>query len=135
MAQTRSRLAVRMRAHAQVREDAAPLGNLDQAGLHHIAVVAVGEIGAVEGDMSAARGQQAADDVVQRRLAGAVAAQQRHDLARVHLKIDAVQHLGVAVAAAQIAHVEQWLRRANRCPRGRAHAVIACSRAAAPWPR
>ena len=72
----------RFSQHGQVREDAPALGHLDQPGLHHLAVVR-----AASGRRRRRRTrrrpgrEQAADGVVERRLAGAVAAQQRHDLA------------------------------------------------------
>jgi hypothetical protein len=89
--------------------------------------VAVGEVDAVELHAAAAGRHQAADDAVQRGLAGAVAAEQRHDLAAVHLQVDAPQHVGATISATQAAHLEQ---RAVGI-----HAATCCSRAAVPWPR
>ena len=49
-----------------------------------------------------------ADDRLQRRgLAGAVAAEQRHDLARLHVEAHAVQDVALAVPAVEVAHGEQ----------------------------
>ena len=42
-----------------------------------------------------------------RRAARAVAAQQRHDLAFVHVQVDAVQHVGFAVPALQVGDFEK----------------------------
>ncbi len=69
----------------------------------------------VEADRAAERPVEAADVVVQRRLAGAVAAQQRHDLAGADREVEAAQHLDGAVAwravTCDLKHAAPWRRR------------------------
>ena len=81
-----------------------------------IASAFAGDRLSIEGDGAAEWPVEAADIVVQRRLAGAVAAQQRHDLAGADRKIDAAQHLDGAVARPQRAdlkHAAPWRHRAR----------------------
>ncbi len=76
---------------------------------------------AAEHDLAASGRMQAADRAHQRRLAHAVAAEERDDLARAHLEVDAVQHLAAAVAGMQAAHREQGLGGGRCSGVGQAH--------------
>ena len=116
------RAELQVLAHAEVGEDAPPLGHLDEPGLDDTAGVRACQHLAAEAHFAIPRGQQRADGVVQGGLAGAVAAEERDDLARKHVEGDAAQHLDATVAGAQLAHLQQGL----------AHAAIPCRRAAAP---
>ena len=57
-------------------------------------------------DLAARRRHQPHDRLHRRRLAGAVAAEQRHHLARPRLERDAVQDMGAAVIGVQVLHGE-----------------------------
>ena len=69
-------------AHREVGEHAAPFRHLHQPGLDDAHGGCARDVGAVEADRAAERPVEAGNVVVEGRLAGAVAAQQRHDLAR-----------------------------------------------------
>ena len=73
-------------------------------GLHR---VGVGDVAAVEEDRPADRVDQPADRLEQRRLAGAVGAEQRDDLALADLDVDAEQHLHPVVRHVEPAHGQQ----------------------------
>jgi hypothetical protein len=63
---------------------------------------------------------QSGEDVHQRRLAGAVGAEQRHGLALAHLQVDAMQHRLRAVAGEEVVDAEQLITgRASRLGVGR----------------
>src|SRR5581483_3776866 len=62
---------------------------------------------AFERDRARAPRDDAHDRFERRRLADAVAAEQRHDLARAHLEIDAVQDVGFAVPGVEALHLEE----------------------------
>src|SRR5213594_2649046 len=62
---------------------------------------------AVEGDRAAPPADDAHHRLQRRRLARAVAAEQRHDLTGVHVEADAVQDVGLAVPRVQVADGEQ----------------------------
>ena len=91
---------------AQARQDAAALRHVGDA--HAAAQVrgGVGHVDTVERDAPAARRQQADQRLQQRRLAHAVVADDADRLAFVHLQRHAVQHRHVAVAGAELGHVE-----------------------------
>ena len=59
------------------------------------------------------RADDAHDRFERRRLAGAVAAEQGHDLARVNLEVDAVQDVRFAVPGVQVLDAEQGRLRAR----------------------
>src|SRR5579883_507436 len=109
-------------ANRQVGEDAPAFRDLDEARLDDAGRAGTGDIDTVEVDPAAERTIEAAEIVVERRLAGAVAAQQRHDLAGADAEIDAAQDLDWAIARAQALHVK------HEAPQAR-------STLAAPWPR
>ncbi len=101
-------------AHREIGEDAAAFRHLDQAGFDDPLGRFASDVAALETDRAAERPVDAADIVVERRLAGAVAAQQRHDLARTDREVDAAQDLDRAVTSAQTAdlkHASPWRRR------------------------
>ena len=80
----------------------------------------VGDVAAVEDDRALVGRDQAGDRLEQRRLAGAVGAEQRHDLALVDLEVDVEQHLHVAVADVEAPDEQQLglaLRGAGAAPR------------------
>ena len=85
----------------------------------------MGDVAPVEDDGSALGLGDPADGVEQRRLAGTVGAEQRHDLALVDLHVDAEEHLHVAVGHLDVAD-EQELG-----PTRRARSIAASDRAAA----
>ena len=68
----------------------------------------------VEGDRAVARARVAADRHHQRRLAGAVGADQRDDLAVVHVEVDAAQRRDVAVVGLDAAHGQEERRSQRR---------------------
>jgi hypothetical protein len=87
--------------HAHAREDAPSLGHVSDAAADDLVGVEPGDVLAVEQDAPGAGAGPAADGHQQRRLAGAVGADQGHDLAGRHLDVDPVQRLDRAVSRAQ----------------------------------
>ena len=67
----------------------------------------IGDIAAVELDLARARARLAENRHHQRRFAGAVGADQRDDLARVDVEIDALQRLDLAIGRTQGTDREQ----------------------------
>ena len=82
-------VAVDVRAQEQVvadrraGEDAAPFGDVRDTAPHDAMCRHPGDVGTVEADRPGLRAHQAADRAKQRRLAGAVCANERNDRARL----------------------------------------------------
>ncbi len=74
-------------------------------------------LGALHHHRALALADHAHDRLQSRGLAGAVAAQQRHHLARRHVEVDAVKDMGFPVPGLEPAHLQQRRRR-MRCGRG-----------------
>src|SRR6185312_13631423 len=89
----------------------------------------LGDVLAAEADAAAGGAEQAAEVVVQRRLARTVAAQHGDDLAFAQLEVDAMQDLHAVIAGMECFDLQQRAHRAPTASRG------AFMRAAAPWPR
>ena len=115
----RAPLAADVRAHAEVlpdgqlREEAAALGNVRDAGARDRVRLAARDRLAVEDDL-AGLAHDSRDRAQRRRLAGAVGAEQRDDLAFLHRQRDAVQGLDRPVARLDVAQLKQ--RRIVRRP-------------------
>src|SRR5262249_10513337 len=92
----------------------------DLAALGHVADTERGDLGgrhaarlpAEDLDAALARRRQPHDAAQRRRLAGAVAAEQRHDLAFADLEADAVQDVALAVIGMEPSSF-QWLHAAS----------------------
>ena len=90
--------------HAQVLLDrepgeyAAPLGHIAHAQARTVACIRTGDVAAAKGDAALHDRQQARDGFDQRRLADAVAADNRDDLARAHLERDLADNGNTAIA-------------------------------------
>src|SRR5205807_5655872 len=84
-------------ADRQAGKRAAPAGDLHDAAPHDLVGFKAVEARAFERDLAARARKDAADRAQQRRLAGAVDAEQRDDLSLPHLEVDAVQGLHLAV--------------------------------------
>ena len=93
--------------HRQGREHALPAGHHGDAEPGDLVGRRAGDVAPVEDDRAVGRRHDAGDGLEQGRLAGAVGAEQGHDLALAHLEVDAEEHLDVAVA-----HVELRARAA-----------------------
>src|SRR4029077_2470496 len=72
-------------------------GNLDDAALHDLVGLQSVDARALERDLSPRTREHTADRAQQRRLARAVHAEQRDDLALTHFEVDAVERLNLAV--------------------------------------
>ena len=94
--------------HAQAAEQAAALGHERHAQLDAVGGVHRADRLAVEGHLAGLRLHQPGDGLEQRRLAGAVGADERHHLAGLHAQRHALQraHAG-AVGHVDVAHLEQ----------------------------
>ena len=113
----------------QIGKDASTLGDLNEPGFDDVHRRHTGDIAAIELDGTSKRSIETADGVVQRRLAGAVAAQQCHDLAFADDQIDTAQDFDRAVARPQARdfkhaaprrhHDRDRLRRRQDCWRSR----------------
>ena len=102
------------------REHAAAARHLRHAARGDLVRRRVGDLAPVEDHRAAVGLDHAGDRLQQRRLAGAVRAEQRDDLALVDLEVDAEQHLHAAVGDVEPAHEQQLrpaLRGARRRPR------------------
>jgi hypothetical protein len=73
-----------------------------QAQLGDVVGLKPGDVLAPEGDLALGRRDHSADGAHGGGLAGAIAADQRHDLALGHLQRNAVQHFDLAVACMQV---------------------------------
>ena len=94
-------------AHAHARKDPAPLRRLRDAEAHHLMRRQAGNVRAVEQDAAGTRLGRAADRHQQRGLAGAVGADQGHDLPLVDADGDVVQRAHRAIGggdAVQLQH-------------------------------
>ena len=76
----------------------------------------IGDVAAIELDLAGAGARLAEDRHHQRRLAGAVGADQGDDLAGIDLDVDALQRLDLAVSGAQAADREQGIGRRSHDP-------------------
>ena len=94
-------------AHGQRREHALAAGHLDDAAGGDLVRRGVGDVAPVEDDRAAVGLDQPGDGLEQRRLAGAVGAEQGDDLALADLEVDAEQHLHVAVGDVELADEQQ----------------------------
>ena len=93
--------------HAQVGEDPLAAGHLGDAEPGDLVGRQVGDVAAVEDDGAVIGLDHPADGPQQRRLAGAVGAEQRHDLALADLDLHVGEHGDAVVADAELAHREQ----------------------------
>ncbi len=104
--------------NAHARENPAAFRRLGDAQPGDFVRRHVGDVLPVEFDLAGAGAGLAEDRHHQRRLAGAVGADQGDDLARLDLEVDALQRLDLAVGRAQAADREQ-----GRCG-GRGHVPL-----------
>jgi len=88
-------------AHRQPIEDSPALGHVRDPARDDLVRGDAGERVAVEDDGAAARDEEARDGLERGRLAGAVVAEQRHDLAAADLERDAAQRVDLAVVHVQ----------------------------------
>ncbi|MEZ5208836.1 MAG: hypothetical protein R2690_18110 [Acidimicrobiales bacterium] len=95
---------------AQRREHALAAGHHGDAELGDLVRRGVGDVTALEDDGAGVGLDHAGDGLQQGRLAGAVGAEQRHDLALVDLDVDVEEDLDVAVAHVELAD-QQLLER------------------------
>ena len=91
----------------QRREHALSARDHDDAPGRDLVGRGVGGVAPVEHDRPAVGGHHAGDGLQERRLAGAVGAEQRDDLALVDLEVHAEQHLDVVVAHVDVADEQQ----------------------------
>ena len=94
-------------AHGHRAEQQPALGHERQALAHEALGPRRGDAGAAVGDRPRADGDEADDGLEQRRLAGAVRADDGDELALADGEVDVVQHLGVAVAGPDRRELEQ----------------------------
>jgi hypothetical protein len=92
------------------REDAALLGAVAEAEAGDPVRRQADRLGALDLDRAGARADQAHDRAQRAGAAGAVAAEQGHDLAFVDVEVDAVQHVRFAVPALHARDLEEALR-------------------------
>src|SRR6266481_2632721 len=103
-------------AHAERREDAAPLGNQADAEPRNSIGGAAFDRSAVEADPAGARRREADHRANQRRLPGAVAAEERHRLAGSNVQRHPVQDVAVAVIRVDVRDLEHR-QRSSSVPR------------------
>ena len=106
-------------ANRQVGKDAPAFGHLDQAKLDHARGVGSMDVLAIEPHAASSLRCNARQDVVERRFAGAVAAEQGHDLAPSDVEAHASENLDDAVSSAEVANLKHGRPRAATAPRRR----------------
>ena len=116
----------------QAREDAALLRAVGEAQPGDLVGRLADRLAALEGDRAGALLDDAHDRLQRRRLAGAVAAQQRHQLAAADLEAHAVQDVRFAVPGLQAVDLEQCSQRMTRPDIGFDHGGILRHRAYGP---
>ena len=104
-------------AHGHGAEEQAALGHEREPVAHQALGPRRAHLGAVVADRARAQRHEPDDRLEQRRLAGAVGADDGHELAGADGEVHVVQHLGLAVAGADRLQLEQ--RRAGGRRRGR----------------
>jgi hypothetical protein len=92
--------------HRQLGEDAAVFRHVAQAKARDLVRRQMVDARTFEGDLALARWHQPHDRLERRRLAGAVAAEQRHDLAGAGFQRNAVENMSAAVVGVEIRHRE-----------------------------
>ena len=95
--------------HGHAREDAPSFRRLRDRQPRDLMRRQVGDVAPVEDDRAAPCARAAEDRHHRRRLAGAVGADQRDDLAFVDVDVDALQRLNLAVEGLDAAHRQQRL--------------------------
>ena len=93
--------------HRHAREELSPLRRLRDAELHDLMRRIVRDVPSAKRDGSAARMIEPVDRAQRRRLAGAVRADQGHDLALVDVEGDSLQRLNGAVERLDVLDLEQ----------------------------
>src|SRR6185503_13499698 len=96
--------------NAEAGEDAALLRAEGDAGARNAIRRQAYELAALEAHRSGAIADDAHDRLERGRLAGAVAPEQRHDLAFTHVEIDAVEDMGLAVPGFELVDRKQRRR-------------------------
>src|SRR5579871_1930731 len=91
----------------KIGEDPSTLGDVDEAARNNRRRLLAFNGDAVEADRTGSRPHDAGDGAIERGLADTIGAEDSDDLARGDVEVDAAQHLGVAVAGAQIADFEK----------------------------
>ena len=118
LVQAHAALGQRGRQHqvlfaGQAREDAALFRAVAQPQACDAVRGQADGLGAVDLDRALAAADQAHDGAQRAGAPGAVAAQQRDDLAFVHVQVHAVQHVRLAVPAVQVGDLEEALARGH----------------------
>ena len=91
----------------ELREDAMALDHVHEPGPGRLARRGAGHVAPIEAHAAGCRGKQSRDRAQQGRLAGAIGAEQGDDFARIHVQVDAVQHVNLAVAGLERGDGEQ----------------------------
>ena len=97
--------------HGLVREERFAAGDLDHPHRHPDLGIGERDGAAVHADHAAVGEDEPADRAQQRRLAGAVGAEQREHFAALHLEVDVEEDLQRAVAHVEVVHLEHRARR------------------------
>jgi hypothetical protein len=114
--------------HRHAGENAAAFRRLRDAQLGDIVRRHIGNVAAVEDDLAFARARIAEDGHHQGRLAGAVGADERDDLALIYLERDALKRDDIAVEGLDAADGKKWRgRRIGIADRGVAHGSTSAS--------
>ncbi len=103
----RPRREVEVLGDGEPAEHARPAGELDDAEVGDLVGRRVRDVAAVEHHGTAIGFDDATDRLEQRALAGAVRAEQRHDLAFAQVEVDAADDRAAAVAGLEAAHQQQ----------------------------
>ncbi len=103
--------------HRQVREDHPAFGDQGDAGRDPARGIPTGDGLSVEPDLPRRGGEQPRQETQSRRLAGAVAADQRGDAVAGDREADAVEHLHGAIAADQRLRGQDRVAVHDRAPR------------------
>ena len=91
----------------QIGEDSPAFRHVSHAGLGDAVGREPGHVGAEQRDAALPRRGEADETAQRRRLAGAVAAEQRDDLARAHFEADPVKDVALAVEGMNVGGLER----------------------------
>ncbi len=100
----RERAHLQVFEHGQTRENLAPFGRMADAQAHDVVRRQLLNLLTIQHDSPGTRPQAAGNCQQGRRLAGPIGADQGHDLARLHLDRNALEHLDRAIARLNVFH-------------------------------
>src|SRR5690606_14003338 len=103
-------------AHAEAAQDVAPLGDVHDPRWGNVVGADRRDGPALEQDAAGAGAHQPGDGLERRGLAGAVGAEESHDLAAANLEIDVLDRIDAAVAGGYVLELQDDVRLRGHLP-------------------